>query len=738
MLAMWLLTHSLAAMVCTWLLAGGVLLWLMAALLFYCRQLAVQEEAELEEMASRGDTGTIFEGEGDMGLRPAATRLAAMERWVVPIFTLLWAAGHAVVAALTLGYLVSLDKPLPLAHAGPAALFAVLIAFMSFLFSRYCTGLGTQKQWRLLRATGSYLLVNVLLIVGVLAGLLAATQEYAVIDLLVAYVGPVVQLILAVELTLNVILDFYRPRVPGQEQRPPLDSRLFNLVAQPERVGHTIAETLNYQFGFEVSKTWFYQLLSRAFVPLIILGAAVMFLMSAIVIVPEGHEAIMFHFGKPLEETMKPGIGLKWPWPVDRAEMFDKGRVYEIVLGQGEQRQGDDATVVNGRRLSLWTQEHGDHEEENFLVAVPPRGAGAAETTSEGKNDQAPPSVDIIKLVVPVHYRIIAPLKYGYHSRDSHALLTHVASREMVQYCASATLTSSIEQGDGPRRPEAIMTHGRQAAAGDLKRLIQKAADELDLGVEVTYVGLLAVHPPSEVAPEYEKVLEAERAQDEKRYKAQGEANTLLARVAGTPAEARRLALAIRVLRSLQELENSRTHAADHKKLLDGYLARVRRDLADLDREIQQEAVLGRRSADRVQYRGELLEYLALLETVGRSRETFAYATGLDEARQRADRRFDRATGSPAKLVAEAWAQRWTTELKERGRSEAFKAEYEAYTNNPRLYMTGRWLDVWDQLLPHAMKYVLAVNRDSVEVWLDLEKRVDPMAGSITSDGTGQ
>ena len=59
-------------------------------------------------------------------------------------------------------------------------------------------------------------------------------------------------------------------------------------------MGHSIAETLNYQFGFEVSKTWFYQLLSRAFVPLVVLGILVMFLISTIVIVPEGNQAVLF------------------------------------------------------------------------------------------------------------------------------------------------------------------------------------------------------------------------------------------------------------------------------------------------------------------------------------------------------------------------------------------------------------------------------------------------------------
>ena len=48
-------------------------------------------------------------------------------------------------------------------------------------------------------------------------------------------------------------------------------------IAEPGRIGSSIADALNYQFGFEVSKTWFYQLLSRACVPLIIFGGLAAF-----------------------------------------------------------------------------------------------------------------------------------------------------------------------------------------------------------------------------------------------------------------------------------------------------------------------------------------------------------------------------------------------------------------------------------------------------------------------------
>jgi len=361
MLAIWRNTDSLSAMSCLWMLAVGVPLWLMAAVLFYCRQLERRETQELDEIAARGGPGaSIFDGE-NQEVRPAAARLAMMERWVAPIFTLLWAGGHVALGILTLRHLAGLAKPAGLSNAGPAALITLVIGFAAFLFSRYATGMGTLPQWRLLRATGSYLLVNVLMIAGVVASLLAQTQEYRMADHIVAYLPPILQLVLAAELVLNFILDIYRPRVPGHEQRESFDSRLFNLAAQPGRVGHSIAETLNYQFGFEVSSTWFYQLLSRALTPLILLGALILFAMSSIVVVYDGWEAVSLRFGTVTGRTLKPGIHLKWFWPIGTVRYFNTGQVHEILLGAGAPRTRDERarSYVKGREVFTWTEEHG-------------------------------------------------------------------------------------------------------------------------------------------------------------------------------------------------------------------------------------------------------------------------------------------------------------------------------------------------------------------------------------------
>src|SRR6056297_828431 len=124
----------------------------------------------------------------------------------------------------------------------------------------------------------------------------------------------------------------------------------------------------------------------------------------------------------------------------------------------------------------------------------------------------------------------------------------------MVNTLASATLTEPLADNDG--RLEAIMTYGRDQAARTLKQRIQGALgqDGLDLGVELTYVGLVSVHPPPQAAEAYEAVLTAERRQDQLRYEAEAWANDALARVAGDPSRALNLALSIRKLEELESL----------------------------------------------------------------------------------------------------------------------------------------------------------------------------------------
>ncbi|MCY2926313.1 MAG: hypothetical protein NT031_12900, partial [Planctomycetota bacterium] len=145
-------------------LGGGLPLWLMVAVRFYCRQLAKQEEHELAELAaSQQRTTTIFEGGSDIEGRPAAHRLAMFDRWGTPIFTVLWAGYHAALGLIVLNWLGSRDLFVP-ASGQQAAMFTLLAGFVAFLLSRYATGMSSRPEWRALRPAGAFLLASAMVL----------------------------------------------------------------------------------------------------------------------------------------------------------------------------------------------------------------------------------------------------------------------------------------------------------------------------------------------------------------------------------------------------------------------------------------------------------------------------------------------------------------------------------------------------------------------------------------------
>ncbi len=762
-------TGSHAAMTAMWYFVGGVGVWLMTSLLFYSRKLERLEQQELDELDAKGDSGGLFQRGRDLSLRPAASRVRFIEKWIVPGFTLVLGGYYAAMGAVVLmgvRFQAGQQETEPLRNLGAGILFAIIPGFLAFLFSRYCTGMSSQPQWRSLRAASSQLLLGAIFIAGILGVFAAAWWGYGKVDFYVAYVVPAAQIVLAAELTITFLLEIFRPRVPGEEHRLTYDSRILGLLAEPTRVGHSIAETLNYQFGFEVSKTWFYKLLGKALVPLVLLGAMVLWLMSGLVIVQQGHRGVVLHWGRAeAGQVLEPGLRVKWPWPIDTVRMFDTGKVHDFQVGVGEARE---PIVVNGQELQLWTQKHGAYTELDFLVAVPPRDRVGAARGPAG--DSPPPPVNIINLVLSVQYRIADPYKFGYRYVDAGKVLESASYREMVRYCASATLDTRLPDAP-PDSPQAIMTSGWADASRAMEQRIRKAVgpEGLDLGVDIAVVQLLAAHPPTEAADAFEAVLAAEREQDRARYEAEGEANKTLAAVAGEPDAALELAMAIRRLEQLDSLADLRKSPDEFDNYLRGYIRHGVESLKMLRKETRREGLLGKLGASAAPAGGQVKYAQLLRERMGALDEELKsligqivdwpmlddlgpggtakqqLATGqarnllelLDvlkagakadlntltaQARRQADTLFARAAGEPAQKVANAGAYRLRTEMAERTRAERFQRELVAWQASPNMYVLDRRLDAWDAVLPGMIKYVIGVDPGKLEIWLNWER----------------
>jgi regulator of protease activity HflC (stomatin/prohibitin superfamily) len=726
---LWRMTSAGSLQVTFWLLLGTLPIWAMTVLLFYARQLEAREIMEQEELAASGrDTGLFDEGE-QQGLSPAAQRVRFLQRWIVPFVTLL-VASYAALISLWLLRSAGGESP-AVERTGQAAALAVVCGFGAFLLSRYATGMSRRREWLLLRAPGSYLLMGSIFLGANLVSLLFAGQGNVVLEDILRMILPLVLLVVSAELVINFILNFYRPRMPGDAYTPLYESRLLCLLAEPQRVGHSIADTLNYQFGFEVSRTWFYQLISRAFIPLAVFAVVVLMGMSCFVLVSDGQTCVAKTWGRlPADGALLgPGLHLKWPWPISTAEPFDTGQTHEIVLGLGDQHEPQ--FTRSGEELILWTEEHGMNarKEQDFLIGTPPR---------KQKDSDAPP-VSIIKLVVLVRYQVKDVFEYGYEYTNVQLLLKSMAENEMIKYVSTATLDTRLPgQSD---RPQAIMTTGRGEAARVLQENIQARADQSDLGVKITYVGIVSAHPPNDVVPQYEKVLETERLQDQQRYQAQAEASRLLAAVSGDPLEAMQLYLDMRQAEFFEQLHKDTDRPEKLSTTLAEEIRAVTAQVQSLQAEQDREKLLGRDEtslAGLQNLQAGYQNYLARLTAAQKSPDQTDYLALAESARRNVTRRFDLLQGTPAEQIAQARADRWKRELREQTAVETYRRKLKPYLAAPRVYMFDAYLDVLDATLPQMRKYVLGIDPNRLDLRLNVPERANVLETGLEAAAENQ
>ncbi len=608
----WLLTGSSAAMMVFLLVVGGIPLWITTAIVFYARHLADVEAMELDELGRSERSSAIF-GEELAEMRLAQRRLKWVNRFVLPGTTLLL-AGYALAWAFVLGQAV-VEGNVRLDAAGEPlhwGFFALGGAFVAFLFSRYALGMAKLPAWRLLRAGGGYLTLASLASAVLAALFFLHHVNVTVLDRAVLYALPAVLGLLGAEWVLNFVMDFYRPRSAGAEQRPSFESRLAGLLSTPGSIAHSIADALNYQFGFEVSGTWFYQLLQKAVVPLILLGVVALLALSMIVIVEPGQRAIVLTWGQLAAAdagepapTLEPGIHLKAPWPVQTADVIDVDRIRSLRVGVSDERE-QTGEVVNGVHLYLWKQEHGGWQESNLLVArreqaidSAPQAATLAEPGEAGtprtQGLNTPRAVGFMRVVLDVHFRVSDPYEYRYRVRDPEALLRDICNQELLEYVATESVDS-------------LLSTQRDTIAADLHRTI--AAQAQPLGLEIVTVALQGIHPPPEVAEAFENKIQADRQAEGLRLTARAARQSELAGVAGSSEFAERFAEAIRRRNRLNEQGESDTELAAINELLETMLRQQARGRA---RSIVNEALAYRWTRANAE-RGRVIRFQKQLE----------------------------------------------------------------------------------------------------------------------------
>lgn len=740
------------AMLTAGLLAGsGVVIW-ATLLLFYGQHVAERrEDLEAEEL-QRQRLGTgIFAGE-DVSLRLARKRLTNMTKYLLPVMTLVLAAYY--LSAAVLCWTV-LQKPTadgePLAPTNPltmAGLCGFGVAFVLFVISRYAGGLAKLSYAGLLRAGSSNMFLTSLSALACCVVLVLADAKLPRPEAITALVIPWVLAVLGAEAILGFVLDLYRPRQPGAALRAGFESRLANLLAEPTGIAGSIAQSLNYQFGFEISKTWFYLLIQRSLVLLIAFQVVTLLSLTCLVVIPADAVGILETFGNPVglsrdaegrltsAGVLGPGLHFKGPWPVQTVRPVNVGQVRSLSLGLSSGTfSPEDEKKAQNIKVILWSEEvHGVSPELDLLVArsaeggetgtsrtgilpvqpnkagilpVPASGPSASPVQGQNPNGTGVPPVppkgtdkmsvlqksvpvSIVRTRVELLYRVTDPVAFSYHYSDPEKVLQAVAEGELTRYLAGTSL-------------QQVLGADRDAAARLLRERINTACRT---GILPVPSDKAAVLPDTSSSP-------GVSPGSNKKTSGTGETPVLQNALPQT--------LGIEVFYvGFLDIHPPKDLVTDFESVISAQQdaqATIKQARSTANR-ILAEVAGTRESADEV---------FGLINRYTQS-QSRGWSDELTQLSRQIETLLATVGGKAASTLSGAKAERWETVMTQRAKAEGYAAALGAYRAAPDVFRMDQVHAVLAKELGERKKVFQAFDSDVVKLWVDLQ---DPPAAGL-------
>ena len=403
-------------------------------------------------------------------------------------------------------------------YVGWALAVSMGFALVSFIYSRFVAGMANVPAWTNLRGGSAWMVGNTVVLLALSVGLLFRFFENEQVLLAVCWGIPIFMFAVAAEIVVNFILNLYRPRLHGESPRPAFDSKTLSMFASPDSLVRSINEAINYQFGFDITSSWGYQLMLRSATWLLVLGAIVLLAMSSMIIIEPTQQAVRLRQGALSGDVYSPGVMFKLPWPLETAEIYDVTRVRELDLTFKWKQE---------RRVILWTDDYNKHavvKPKPFIV-------------NEHLNDSQSSQDDVLSLVdvrAVIKYRIsndhlLDWIQFGSEEVDRRSRLTQ---REMAILAFSQNTLTSLFQTVSLTD---IIGQGRGALSKEVATQLQAALDAQQSGVEIISIDMPLVAPAGGAAESFEELSVAMQGEERLVTAATGYAKSILTRTAGDP-----------------------------------------------------------------------------------------------------------------------------------------------------------------------------------------------------------
>jgi len=331
--------------------------------------------------------------------------------------------------------------------------------------------------------------------------------------------------LVALEMLARAVGRMLQARQPWYAVSTPVDLVILSILFHGRNPVDGFLEVAEKRFGLTLRSSLAFTLLRRSAVPLLILMALVLWIITALVVVGPGEEGVRLRFGRLVSRTpVGPGLAWKLPWPLETIERYSTQRVQTLILGySGRQRP-----------TLLWTEAHTGVQYKMLL--------------GDGR--------ELVSVEAVVAYRIKNVIDHVLNNQDPRAVLDALAYRQLMK----KTVVTSLD---------ALLSVNRDRFSTAFTRDLQAEVDARDLGLEILHTSFVSLHPPAKIAPEYQAVVGAQIARETEIIRAEVDrANSLPA----AEAEVKEEVLSARAAADMQQAE-ARGEAVRYLAGLEAYRA---------------------------------------------------------------------------------------------------------------------------------------------------------------------
>jgi regulator of protease activity HflC (stomatin/prohibitin superfamily) len=204
---------------------------------------------------------------------------------------------------------------------------------------------------------------------------------------------------------------------------------------------------------------------AKAVLPAAVFALFIFFWFSTGLVTVEPHQqGALYRFGR-CEDILEPGLHLTLPWPLDKVDVYDTGKIRETVVGYDSDRKTD----------ILWSESHGGTEYKLLL--------------GEGN--------ELVSVNIRLQYKIDDLYEYVTASANAEKILNARAYSVVTDMTIGTTL-------------DVIISEDRDELAVMIENALAEYLDSVNIGIAVVDVVIESIHPPVEVANVYQDFIAAE------------------------------------------------------------------------------------------------------------------------------------------------------------------------------------------------------------------------------------